>query len=305
MFNLNLGMRGEYKFRARKANGEVIRETDWMPNLITDNGLDNFGAGNAVWAYCVVGEGSTPPEFTNTSLALFHQATTNIAKSNTKGTAPNYETKGTWVCTFPIQTVSKNYAEVGMGIANNGTNLWSRALIVDAGGAPTTFTVLVGEQLEVTYRLWYLPNVTDSTFTVVIAGVTYNCTCRGDSVNSLYTAIAAPQWNPVTGMDYGTWYAGPIGTILSTPSGANVSMGSGATTTADPYVAGTFYRDVNVAYGTGGANVAGGIRSCRLAMMASSGTPIGNFQQIDFGAAIPKDNTKTFSMKFRFSWGRA
>lgn len=308
--HIDLKMKGEYKFRVRNAEGEVVRETEWMPNLITNIGLDRIGQGGAILSSttaCSVGEGSNPPVFADTALQTYHQTSNNVSYSNTNGTSPDYIGKAGFVYSFAVQTVNKNYTEVGVGWGTLGTNLWSRALIVDSGGAPTSFTVLVGEQLEVTYRLWFVPNLTDNTYTVTIAGVTYNCTTRPASLPlGLVTGIFARGFDWTSGSTDCVLYTGAIGAYTLIPSGTSTSSYSSMVPAA--YTAGNYYRDYTISWGTTAGNLSGGFRSVWHSIRADNGGgqpwPFPHAFQTDFGASVPKDNTKTMSLTFRFSWGR-
>ena len=320
MFNTTIKLRGEYKFRAINADtGEVARETPWIPNLITNQGLDFIGQGNGTHQWtrrCSVGEGNTPPVNSDTALQTFHQYVDRADGTTTPGTSPDYTLKTTTRYLFPVQTVNKNYAEVGVGRdsgtgATTGQQLFSRALIVDSGGAPTTFTVLVGEQLEVTYRLWIIPPITDSTYDVVIAGVTYHCRHRAANLpnsGANYYGAYGFNWGNVATWD-GSLYAGAIGPITFLPSGANIGMGN-STRSAAAYTAGSYTRSFTFSFSTTQGNVpGGGFRSIYYRVLndinSGSGSPFPCEFQVDLGATLPKDNTKTMSLTFSITWARA
>jgi hypothetical protein len=306
-----LGLRGEYRLCARNAEtGEITRETEWFPNLITNRGLDDLGAtGVGPISTCCVGEGNTAPAFTDVALVTYHQSTTNINRNFVTGTAPDYIGKCNMICLFPTQAVNKNYAEVGMGRGASGNLLWSRALIVDSGGAPTTFTVLVGEQLEVTYRLWLVPPIVDSTYNVTIAGVVYNCTTRASNLPSFISGSFMSrgiEWGSGTQTTPMDIYTGAIGAITASPSGSQLNPGTIASPAA--YTTGNYYRDYTHSWSTSQANVGAGFRSIRYGVTcdAGSGSPtlMPCLFQTDFGAVIPKDNTKTMTLTLRWSWAR-
>ena len=147
---------------------EVIREDGTLKeaaglnvpfkNLITNAGLDyvnGYSTINDCTDYCKVGTGSTPPAVTDTDLA----AKTGIASpqgsqtnSVQKTTLPYYS-QHVRVFTFAVGAVSGNLTEIGFfNYASSGT-MWSRALIKDSGGNPTTLTLLATEQLRVTYTV--------------------------------------------------------------------------------------------------------------------------------------------------------
>lgn len=303
-----VSLKGEYKFKAVRKDGSVREETDWIPNLITDAGLNMIGLGTASWnSTAYVGEGNTPPANSDTALQTYHQSAAidfGATPSTTTTTgSPDYIQKLTLVYTFPVQTVNKNYAEVGVGPTN--TNLFSRALIVDSGGSPTTFTVLTGEQLQVTYRLWFYPQVVDAVSVVNISGTNYTITSRGHGLGtSLSTAsmVGAWQWtttNPGS-TRIATAFNGSLGSLTTDPGGSfellNIaSVGS--------YTTGSFTRSVTYSASVSQANLSGGITVITGPMYLAGGAVPCPLQH-GFSPALPKDNTKTLSITITHTWAR-
>lgn len=289
--------------RAIKPDGEEARDSGWMPNLITNFGLDLLGAGGQVNTYCSVGEGATTPAFTDVALVTFHQSqASEYTDSKTNGGAPDYEKQLNKVWRFPVQSVNKNYAEVGVGTGSSGNNLFSRALIVDGGGLPTTFTVLVGEQLEVTYRLWVYPRVVDATNSQTISGTSYTFTYRGRSVTSVGNMDAqffGFGW--INSFTYLTAFNGTIS--VATGGGVSGSASGSSSTSVGTYTSGNYYRDVTSVFSTTAGNLAGGI-SAFEAYFATIGGAFMLPMQIGVSPSIPKDATKTLTMVIRMSWAR-
>ena len=189
-----IGMKGEYRFVVRDARtGNIKRETDWFSNLITDAGLNRLGTGG--WRHsCHIGTGTTTPAGGDTALAAQAAVATNadIQSSTVSNSgAPNYHITTTVVWRFTAGQLNGNYTEVG--ISWSGTTLFSRALIVDGGGSPTSITVTSSEFLDVYYRLSMVPDLTDHSYSVTIQGVTYTVTRRASDVS--YT----PYWKPHDG----------------------------------------------------------------------------------------------------------
>lgn len=303
MLEFKVGLRGEYRMRAINTSGDAVRDSGWMPNLITDMGMDFLGSGEIVLGFCSVGENNTAPAFSDTALGTYHQATSTVFNHfvNNAG-APDYQNQHHKIWRFPVQSVNKNYAEVGVGTGSTGNNLFSRALIVDGGGAPTTFTVLAGEQLEVTYRIWVYPKVVDSTNAVVISGTNYTFTYRGRSVNSVGNQTANNfgfGWNTAYG--YLTAFNGTISANTGGGPSGSASGSDGRSIAA--YGPGTFYRDVTSTFSTIAGNLAGGISAFESYFMTAGGSfilPI----QIGVSPSMAKDATKVLSMTVRYSWAR-
>ncbi|WP_251258216.1 hypothetical protein, partial [Enterobacter hormaechei] len=141
-------------------------------------GLDLLGTTDDTYVYtfCRVGSGNTAPAVTDTVLV------SQVASSSTQQAINNGVDRSgafyAWVrrtTRFTTGTAAGTLAEVGVSPTTSGP-LFSRALILDSGGNPTTITVLPDETLDVTYELRLYPTLTDATGTVDIAGVTYNWT---------------------------------------------------------------------------------------------------------------------------------
>lgn len=297
MIELKLAMRGEYRARALKG-GEVVRDSGWVPNLITNTGLDGIGTQSCNIGYCSVGLGNTTPAFTDSTLNAYDQTATWSNRVEGNSGSPDYVKMLTFTYLFPIQGSAKNYAEVGVGPDAGGLSLFSRALIVDVGGAPTTFTVLAGEQLEVTYRLWHYPILTDQSSTVTISGTSYTVTVRPSNVDNNSAGASFfnnTNWSGIFLLVSDTG----LGPINSAPSGSSPK----APSAIGPYVSGQYYRDLTWNWSTTEANM--NINALyNLGINLASGGTLGHTYQVGMSPAIPKDNTKTLSLTFRVSWGR-
>src|SRR5690625_2085009 len=134
----------------RKLAGENdIEQEPGFANLITDNGMELL-KGYLFLANCYVGSGSTPP--TNADTALEALVDT-LSKTNGPNEGPSDlspvsgDPYCSAVCTYKSGkgTAAGNLSEIAIGKASN--NLFSRALIKDSGGNPTTITVTSIEYL--------------------------------------------------------------------------------------------------------------------------------------------------------------
>lgn len=132
-------------------------EYPWQKNLILDAGITRLlGTNGSVLQYISVGSGSTAPTVGQTQL-VSKIAHTGRSQSFTHG----YNGDGGYGWTklsvqFDKGAAAGNISELGVGW--DGTNLWSRALVLDAEENPTTITVLSDEFLTVIYELrsWYV-----------------------------------------------------------------------------------------------------------------------------------------------------
>lgn len=290
---------GFFKLEAVKLDGTVRPLTGWFPNLITDVGLNRIGTGSYLNA-CHVGSNNTAPANNNTTLAGYIAGTTTIVATSigAQATAPYYGWKRK-TFRFGIGTATGNLSEVGVATAaaNGGsTILFSRALILDEFGSPTTITVLSDEILDVTYELRLYPPLTDVTQTVSITGSgSHDTITRASSVTStgwgnyLGTGVT---FDPTGGSNFDA-RSGELGAITGSPSGAS----SGSSTSYNlTYGNNTLYRDGGANFSLAQGNV-GGIRS------VSWYTTLGYFQT-RFDPVINKTATKTLNLIFRVAWAR-
>lgn len=300
--NAGLQVIGFYKFETFKvdAEGDEIEGTrrlavDWFPNLILEGGLERMGESADYMQACRVGAGSTPPTINDTTLDSQVATTTGIS-GNVAG-AQSVEPYFGWrrrTYRFPEGSAAGNLSEVGVGWGSGGL-LFSRALISDPGGAPTTISVGTDETLDVTYELRMYTPVGDLTGTVNIAGVNHAWVSRAGSVTN------SAQWSPgptgsVVGPVTGTALTGPIGPVTGGPSGATSSL----SLVRGSYAPNSRKISTTLTAGLTQGNLAGGIRSILL----QGGVGRVGTYQIEFDPPIPKDATKLFSLTFEISWAR-
>lgn len=298
---LPLGMRGRFKLQAiAPHHGTVRRETPWIDNLILDAGLDRLAASINAIGVCAVGTGNTAPAVSDTQLASLLASTSTTQSSNeVTDTESPYTTTRTVVKRFAQGAAEGNIAEVGIGWA--AASLFSRALIVDEEGAPTTLTVLSDEFLDVTYQLIGYPPLADVLDSITITGsgshdIVYRAARAGsffefDDSGGNLLHIETP--------DSSVAYDGALGLITGTPAGASGASASQADST---YVAGNFFRDHTITWGLGDGNFGGGIS----AVMLQVGDNIQGtlYFQCSYSPAIAKDNSQTLALNFRTTWGR-
>lgn len=300
-----LRISGDFILRKLDANRRVIYESpDWIPNLFTNLGMDQIGAGVAFGSYLRIGTGSTAPANTDSSLVSQSASTSSIvAQTIVNNGSPNYETEATATFEFAMGAVVGNMAELGLAwSASAANNLATRALIVDGFGTPTTISVLVGEILQVVYRIKGYPILTDATGTVTIGGVSYNYVARGSGVAN--TIAIYPQYAWLGSVYSANAYNGALGTLLTAPAGTSTGLTLGSFAA---YTNGTYYRDFSLSANIANGNLAGGISAIRTTVGGSIGALFNSqcsFDKTTGGGGIPKDNTKTFGITFRVSWAR-
>lgn len=295
-------VKGRYKLSVRKRDGVTVdRETPWFDNLILNQGLDQLANGGDFTA-CKVGTGNTAPDVTDTALAA-QVASTSSRGSFTRSTNSSspYELRSTLVYSFAQGAAEGNLAEVGIG-----STLFSRALILDGMGNPTTFPVGSDEFLDVAYEFILYPPLSDSSGTVSITGVgsvDYVGRPAGIGSGSSWLLYAGGTF---TGQIWsGAVFSGTIGANTGSPSG---SSGSNSTRTNDSYTPGSYTRTASLHYALGAGNV-GGINSAtatwgNLASASAAERSLLSFQY-SYDTTINKTAAHLLTLGYSLTWARA
>lgn len=296
---IDIQVAGRFKIEAvNPSTGERRTLAPWFSNLITDLGLNRLGSAG-LGQHCMVGTGTATPTVGDATLGA-QLAHTSTAASVTRGaqTAEPYYSWIRIVFRFAAGVAAGNLTEIGIGI--NTTQVFSRTLIKDGSGNPTTITVLPSEVLDVTYELRAYPPA-DSTHTTTISGVTYTGTVRASGVTDggegaawevrmFGTRASLNGASPVV-----TAYNGAIGAVTAGPSGVSTTTTGGVTEVA--YSENSLVRAGTATFPLAEGNVSGGIRSVKLS------TTLGAYQ-VEFNPPIPKDNTNVLNIGFNLSWAR-
>lgn len=299
------GCEGYYTLTAHKVDavGNVISSRKLagpFKNLIVDQGLDRMGDHDFYIYSCQVGSGNATPDPADTSLQTWVAGVNGVFSTNktVQASSAPYYVALINTYRFGVGVAAGNLSEVGVGWGTSGATLYSRALIVDSGGTPTTITVLSDEVLDVTYELRVYPPTTDVTGTITISGNDYDYIIRACSINQAKSAVGV-GWGSESnsgssaGLGWGQEaYSGAISTIFSQPSG---QIGGASSRTAAAYTGGTYYRDLQYVYSI--TSVTSAIRSVIWASGFST-------YQTQFDPPIPKDNTNQLTLVFRHSWAR-
>jgi hypothetical protein len=294
---------GEYNLVVRHADGTET-ETGWFKNLILNSGLDELGVlGTQCLSYSFVGTGSSTPVATQTHLdALIGSGSdTNVRVSLTNAGSPTYVTSITESYTWAAGGVVGNISEIGVGPNTNGLGLFSRALILDGSGNPTTITLTSTDQLISYYRVSVTPPTADTTGSFVISGTTYNYIMRSSAIanfcstgNAIASALLAVLYNTQC------WSPGcALGPITGTITGGTTATPGSIGITQGVYSTGTYNKSCTVVYGPSVANLTGGIQGISLTY-GSSYMDIA-FQTV-FDNPIPKNSINQLTMTYNISW---
>ena len=306
----HIGVAGRFRVIKHRVdeNGVEIpgsREDLGFPNLITNSGLDELAGGGWI-THVRIGTGSTPPS--NGDTALVSQVAVSSSNASTNATSAGNGTWSamtfTWV--FAQGAVVGNIAELGAS-TGAAASLFSRALVVDGAGNPTTISVTAIDILTVIYELRFYWDVSDKVQTVTINSVEYTMTSRmcqssaqrvsGWRVFGHSGDTSQASTSPLT-LVGGTPALGPITGDLIGGTGA---VRSSANPTLGAYTAGSYTRSQTWSIATADGNIAGGIRG--WSMWEGNNRRSVPCQTI-VTPAIPKDSTKTMTITVVYTWGR-
>lgn len=297
--NLNTQLAGHFTLKVTNIHTGKERTLADFPNLILNAGLERMGT-DSYLDVCRVGTGNSTPIVSQTQLDN-KIASTSTTSSNTSGaqaTAPYFGWRRT---TFRFAAgLVGNLSEVGVGWGNTTTDnfLFSRALILDINGDPTTINVLADEVLDVIYELRLYPPSADIIITGLNLGLTtHTVTVRPGRItdgNYWGSGIGDPFRFSLSGYSGRVYaYNGAIGAITSAPSGDS----SGSDVDLLNYSPNSYERRGVLTYSLSQANLAGGILAVEIP------TTLGTYQ-FGFSPAVAKTSDKIFKLDLKVSWGR-
>jgi hypothetical protein len=298
--NIENKIAGYYKLEAVKLDkdgNEISRRVaaDWFPNLITNQGLNRMGTASDYLANCQVGSGNNTPVFTDTGLQTFIASTaSNISLTNSRLSISPYYAFRTSTFRFNEGVAAGNLSEVGVGWSSANGTLFSRALILDGGGSPTTVTILSDETLDVSYEFRFYPKLIDDIGTTVFTGNiggSYDWILRAASAGSGSWSLAGSRASMTTVISF-IIYTGDIGDITTIPTGTSSTI----TGTANAYVDSSLERSYTLDLSLTQGNI-GGIRSLSAVVGPAA-------FQLQFDPAIPKTSSDLLSFVIKQSWGR-
>lgn len=313
-FHVADALAGFFKMTAIRPDGRRRPLTGWQPNILTDNGMDNFGYGGTSiadqqgWiAYCRVGTGQTPPAFSdgNLDIPIAEVATGSRTYGTSGQTGPPHYHWQRDVYTFLQGNATGIITEVGLGpkLDQPRNGISTRALVVDEFGDPATVPVLADEQLEVVYEIrTYFTDVSVRDSTMTIDSTLYDTKRLPMNIDS--SATMSGLFGYGAGVRNLYLYQGTtLPNIGADHYGEPIDLMESVSATRVAYGSGLFYRDSTCAvqktqgeYGTKGVTAIGIIGY--LSDWQMSFTQRGN----DFG--IPHNATNIMNVALRHSWTR-
>jgi hypothetical protein len=321
---MRLTLSGHYICRVYKTDGS-LRSEYCFDNLITNAGLDRYGfintSSQTAFGYAMVGSGTSIAQATDTTLAnkIAHTTTTANSASGYNSGTPDYVYSRITYRFLPGSLNNVTLTEVGVGWTT--TQVFSRALILDSNGQPTSIVVLADEYFDLTYELRFFPPISDETFLLNI-GTQQNVpvTVRPIRVTvfgpNFYTGAGTTGWGNLLGTTSGAIYPREVDrsndglyfqvgtqTGLDARTSTNFSftggsdgLSSNAWSAIGSYVPGSFQRQFKITVGLDAGNPS--FNHIRMAFR------FGGTWQIHFGSAIVKTSNDIVEMTLTYSWGR-
>lgn len=274
-----LGLSGQYRAEIRR-NNQLILETDWFDNLITDYGLNLLGETTPT-LYCKVGTGTNVPTILDSTLTGVLGTTLLPGATGTNSLAPNYISSLTYACAFAQGAVVGNITEVAIA---SSTNLFSRALITDSSGNPVSLSLLAIDQLTIYYKL----NIKNDP-------TTFNGNLTLNSTDYTYSRTLA---NPHAAFTNGAMLSGRFFSAHSFALyNANNYLGA-VSETFEPYIPNSLIVKTKLVVPIGTGNHASGITA-----MSANNTYNGN-QSYGFSPSIMKTSVQVLTLNFSRTWSR-
>ena len=301
-----LGLQGFYKITCRLPDGTISQQLEF-PNLITDLGLNGIGTNGTSWMTSVsLGTGTGAPANGDTALSGTVVSTTTVsAPTGAIVTGPPRYASDTYSATFAQGVATGTWTEVGIG--RNSTTLWSRALILDGSGNSTSLTVIAIEQLTVEYQLRCYMNASDVTGNITISGTSHAYTVR-PNVDVYPRSLVDGSWMMASVGGVGGPFSvqgnnGALNAAWVDPAGTSFSYTGGLFTVA-AYSSTSYTKVCTHTWSVDYGNLSGGITVLRPYLRGDGNNGGAMGFKFGFNAALPKDNTKTMSMTFSYTWSR-
>lgn len=304
IITLGEGLKGRYKFGKICSITGKVTETEWIDNVLTDYGVNylfNTETVNysAMLGYCQVGTSSTTPTQSDTQCIspLGPRIGTGTLEAQGNAGAATYYCYRRVKYSYAIGNVVGNVAEVCIHVSSTGPDAVSRALVKDTFGVPTTFPVLITEQLYVIYEIRSYPNLVDTTGSIVLNSISYDYTIRSCNVTGLSSLVTTNNGAavPTNSSQCEASDSNTLQPVTSEPGGARANPDALNTTA---YSNGTFYKDKEFVWNPPTAVFGTGMGSILIRTYTA---PAFQFALYFTSGKVPKLNTQTLKLKFRFA----
>lgn len=222
-----------------------------------------MGTGSGIEAqllYFGVGTGQTAPTVGDIALEAQVARTNNnggITDVITLASSPDWESVFERTRVFLEAEANDNLSEVGIFRNAAGAPMWTRQLLRDAAGDPTTITKTNEDQLRITYTIRAIPDLTIAQQVINIEGVDITVSDRVASLHRPNAELhSAARWFSLfSSSDFsGAAMESNVFPALGASPDASTGRDTNTGEARLAYTAGTFYRDYRLEWGAGVAN---------------------------------------------------
>ncbi|NCC40473.1 MAG: hypothetical protein EOM21_13655 [Gammaproteobacteria bacterium] len=280
----------------------IVKDTDWMPNLITDSGLNALGNG---WGNTrlAVGSGVPTPSYTSTAMASW--LTTSGAHGTSSSTGIDLTEGFAWSrysYAFGIGQIQGTIREIGVtgNYATVPTYLHTYAALTDYSGLETELVLGGVDRLTVIYEFRQYWPTSDFEFTFNMNGVLTSCVCRAANPNAWKPEVSSGAGGTATSGLVDRLFFNGIGPVAGYPPGAVARISSAYNY---PYVAGELKRRSYITHGTENA-----LTNCNAIVFmpyySGQARSIGGEWQISLSPAISKSALESLRLDWEVSWNR-
>jgi len=317
--SMGLSLSGEVKCILYDENMNILLETEYQKNVITNEGMNYLREGTAQTpcAYTYVGSGNTAAVFSDGQMqALLPSGYANNSGAGDKvivqPVGPNYEYSGTKSKRFGAGFGTGTVREVGMGGNTAGTQLVCRQVL------SSPITKGATQSLDVIWRWTAWPEVADKTGVINIGGIDYNYILRPQGLAGPHNFALPPlqglfgkfATHTINDDDEAVWDGDIASMLTGTPAGTRAKGGD--IVTEAPYVPGTFdvfgvgtcSVDVNVHAGLTTHNISSGLGIRSTAITTNQSKYQCQFNAVSDSGRIPKTASNELDLNWRFSWSR-
>lgn len=218
VFESHSKFKGEIRCLLRDEMGNVIQDTGWIPNIITNYGVWTM---TYVFSYqgpygiCLLGSSNQAPAVTDTSLiALLDYQDSNLSGSWANNGAPNWDYYSIKGFRFNAGTATGTIREMGLSYYSDNTRLTIRTLVTPE------IVKGIDQVLDVYHRLTCYPDITTKTGTIVVSGITYDFEQRPAEMDQAFNAHGECGGNEMY-----FYNGGAFGLIDGHPTGSQTYLG--------------------------------------------------------------------------------
>ena len=299
-----VGVEGWITLRAKSRFGTIRRERQFklghpsFHNLILNSGLDFLAMTGPQWSHFRVGVGTTPPDPTDTQLGNDVGSLSSLGSGQGgRVGSPDYYCWRRSTYQNAIGALGNVIlTECGVYGSGSGGRLFSRELIRDSSGDPTSFPISDDEQLQAIYEVRMYAPTADANFTANIGPDPYDATVRALDVNGSAWNLPSQTTNTTPfasgNINQQSLYAGGM-VSMETPAPGSLIADATEGGTSE-YVPGSYERTISATWPSG---TSGNVNTVRRRFSSC-------MFQVGLEPSFPKTSEISLTLHQKVSWGR-